>query len=138
MTVENGNGELAQLVQIKRAYKKSVVDLETELKVKYEQELANGRRRLKEQYLENIVDAVFSESPALPPTQSPAPTTPPKPIEVTEPPVKKCPDCGSQIEGEARFCPFCAFPLEEEKKPDASEPVAVAGRKFRTRVSRSR
>jgi hypothetical protein len=123
MTAENGNGELAQLVQIKRAYKKSVVDLETELKTKYEQELSDGRRRLKGQYLENVVDTVFAES------AKPVVAVPSAPAEPAPP---ACPECGGTVGPSDKFCANCAYPLEEDVKDNV--PVVSAGRRLRTRV----
>ena len=136
MTAENGNGELAQLVQIKRAYRKSVVDLETELRTRYEQELSDGRRRLKGQYLENVVDAVFGESSPAPPAPKPeqihAPASAP-----AEPESPKCPECDSLVDPMDKFCAECATPLKEsenDERPSMENyPVASASSQLRKR-----
>ena len=136
MTAENGNGELTQLVQIKRAYKKSVADLETELKTKYEQELSDGRRRLKGQYLENVVDAVFGESSPAPPAPKPeqfqAPAPAPAELESS-----KCPECDSPVDPMDKFCAECASPLKESENDEhpsmENYPVASASSQFRKR-----
>jgi len=123
MTVENGNGELRQLLEIKRAYRRDLTTLEEELKARFERELLDGKKRLKEQYLENVVDAVFGEpAPAEP---KPVAVEPGAPAE-TKPPA--CPECGGTVDPNDKFCANCAFPLKEDEKP-----AAIAGRKFRTR-----
>jgi hypothetical protein len=140
MTAENGNGELRQLLEIKRAYRKGLVSLEEELKAKFERELADGKKRLKEQYLENVVDTVFAETPPAPePTPEPAgpvraiagyePATVPAPEKPT-----RCPECDAPVDPMDKFCAECAAPLQEDVKENA--PVVTAGRKFRTRVRR--
>ena len=42
MTAENGNGELRQLLELKRAYRRDLTSLEKELRVKFERELVGG------------------------------------------------------------------------------------------------
>jgi hypothetical protein len=128
MTAENGNGngELRQLLEIKRAYRKGLTSFEEELKVQFERDLADGKKRLKEKDLENVVDAVFAES--VPVTskvevvESSAPSEPESP---------KCPECGSPVDPMDKFCAECAFPLTEEVKNDA--PVPSAGRQLKPR-----
>jgi hypothetical protein len=132
MTAENGNGQLAQLVQIKRAYKKSVADLETELKTKYEQELSDGRRRLKGQYLENVVDTVFADS--TPVKAVPGIVEPSVPAEPESP---KCPECETPVAEGDKFCANCAAPLIDPLKEGQDDaPVVSTGRRFRARVRR--
>lgn len=128
MTAENGNGngELRQLLEIKRAYRKGLTSLEEELKVQFERDLADGKKRLKEKYLENVVDAVFAESAPVPPkTEIVEPSAP------SEPESPKCPECGSPVDPMDKFCAECAFPLTEEVKNDA--PVSSASRQLRNR-----
>jgi len=136
MTAENGNGELAQLVQIKRAYRKSVVDLETELKTRYEQELSDGRRLLKGRYLENVVDAVFGESSPAPPAPKPEQIQAPTPAPA-EPEPPRCPECESPVDPMDKFCAECATPLKEsenDERPSMENyPVASAGSQLRKR-----
>ena len=55
------NGELRKQLEIKRAYRWDLASLEEDLRAKYERELADSKKRLKEQYLENVVDTVFAE-----------------------------------------------------------------------------
>ncbi len=124
MTAENGNGELRQLLEIKRAYRKGLTSLEEELKVQFERDLADGKKRLKEKYLESVVDAVFAES-APPKTEAIEPSAPP------EPESPKCPECESPVDPMDKFCAECAFPLTEEVKNDA--PVPSASRQLRKR-----
>ena len=44
MTAENGNGELRQLLGIKRAYRKDLASLEEQLKAQFERELAESKK----------------------------------------------------------------------------------------------
>jgi hypothetical protein len=127
LTTENENGELRQLLEIKRTYRRNLTAFEEEVKAKFEREMADGKKRLQEQYLENIVDVVFAEPAPTAPAEGPAPTEPAPSAAPAE--VKPaCPECGSSISPADKFCPQCAFPLE-------SETVGTAGRRFRTRVS---
>jgi len=122
MTVQNENGELRQLLEIKRAYRRDLTSLEEEVKARFDRELLDGKKRLKEQYLENVVDAVFGETaPAEMKTVAVEPGAPAEP----KPPA--CPECGGAVDPNDKFCARCAFPLKEDEKP-----VAVAGRKLRT------
>ena len=147
MSAENGNGELRQLLDIKRAYRKGLMSLEEKLKAQFERDLADGKKRLKEQYLENVVDTVFAE-PAqvavevkdatvniVPEVEIKTEVTPAPP-----PPVTSCPECGTTVDVRDKFCSQCAYPLTEprEKEVDMREwPVATASsRKFRARVRR--
>ena len=133
MATENGNGELRQLLDIKRAYRRDLAAFEKELKAKFERELADGKKCLKERYLENVVDTVFAEPAPAPPIEQPAPVpepaSPPAPVEVKP----ACPECGSPISATDKFCPQCACPLKEDVR-DESETVAAAGHKFGVRV----
>ena len=134
MSGENGNGELRQLLEIKRAYRRDLTSLEEDVRAKLERELADGKKRLKEQYLESVVDTVFAE---------PAPSTPqdPAPSEAkTEPELapkgtivlaEECPECLSPVNPGDKFCSRCAFPLQEDVKNEAS--VVSASRQFRPR-----
>jgi len=134
MTAENGNGELRQLLEIKRAYRRGLASLEEELKAKFERELADGKKRLREEYLENVVDAVFAE-PA--PVQDVKPEPKPEPavapeVEAKQPDV--CPECEAPVNPTDKFCGQCAYPLKElpSKEAGMSEyPVVTAGRKLR-------
>jgi hypothetical protein len=142
LTAENGNGELRQLLEIKRGYRRDLTSLEEELRTKYERDWADGRKRLKEQYLENVVDTIFAETP--PTSESapkPAPTAEVRPIAEYEPetvpaPGKppRCPECNAPIDPTDKFCAKCAYPLQEDLKENV--PVVTTGRKFRTRVRR--
>jgi len=134
MTAENGNGELAQLVQIKRAYKKNINDLEIELKSRYAQELTEGKRGLKQRYLESVVDVVFAESAVVPPAPKPEPVQAPAPTpaELESP---KCPECDSPVDPMDKFCAECASPLKESENDErpsmANYPVASASSQLR-------
>ena len=122
MTTENGNGELKQLLEIKRTYRRDLTSFEEELTAKYERELADGKKRLKEQYLENVVDAVFAErAPAPPKPEVAMPSAP------TEPESPKCLECDSPVDPTDKFCAKCAAPLKEDVRNDA--PVVSAGRR---------
>jgi hypothetical protein len=134
MTAENGNGngELRQLLEIKRAYRQGLTSLEGQLKADYERDLADGKKKLKEKYLEQVVDAVFAEStPVAPKVEVAEPSAP------AEPESPKCPECGEPTAEGDKFCSRCASPLAEEpekKGADMSEwPVASAGRKLKPR-----
>ena len=126
MTAENGNGELRQLLGIKRAYRQGLTSLEGQLRADYERDLADGKKKLKEKYLEQVVDAIFAESaPAAPKVEVAEPSAP------AEPESPKCPECGSPVDPMDKFCAECAFPLTEEVKNDA--PVPSASRQLRKR-----
>jgi len=141
MTAENGNGELRQLLDIKRAYRKGLTSLEEKLKAQFERDLADGKKRLKGQYLENVVDTVFTE-PAPPATvevEAKEATIALRPevkldVKVSTPGV--CPECQAKVDTSDKFCSQCAFPLTEpvEKEADMGDfPVVSAGRKLRPR-----
>jgi len=146
MTAENGNGELRQLLDIKRAYRKGLTTLEGQLKADYERDLADGKKKLKEKYLEQVVDAVFAESPPTPPAtveveakEATIALRPEVKLDVKVSTPGKCPECDAPVDPMDKFCSQCAFPLTEpvEKEADMSDfPVVSAGRKFRTRVRR--
>jgi hypothetical protein len=142
LTVENGNGELKQLLEIKRGYRKGLTSLEEELKAKFERDLADGKKRLREQYLEGVVDVVFAE-PAASQAMEPTPIVTPQvevKTEVTSKPgpslpVIDCPGCGARVDANARFCSQCAYPLNPLKEDEKL--VAATGRsKLGTRVRR--
>jgi hypothetical protein len=134
MTAENGNGELKQLLEIKRAYRKDLTSLEEDVRAKLERELADGKKRLKEQYLEKIVDTVFAEPatsrPVAPASSEPKtePETPPRGTVVI---AQECPECGAPVNAADMFCSKCAYPLKEDAKNET--PVVSASRQLRTR-----
>jgi hypothetical protein len=131
---ENGNGELKQLLEIKRAYRKDLTSFEEDVKARLERELTDGKKRLKEQYLEKIVDTVFTEpAPARPVTSTPSETK-------TEPEhqprgtvviAQECPECAAPVNPSDMFCSKCAYPLKEDAKNET--PVVSASRQLRTR-----
>jgi len=119
LTTENENGELRQLLEIKRTYRRDLASLEEELKARFEREVAEGKKRLKERYLENVVDAIFAEPTSTLPVEQPVlvPEPPPSPAPAE---VKRaCPECGSSISPTDKFCAQCAFPVKEDVKDDA-------------------
>ena len=129
MTAENGNGngELRQLLEIKRAYRKGLTSFEEELKVQFERDFADGKKRLKEKYLENVVDAVFAESaPVAPKAEVVEPSAP------SEPESPKCPECDSPVDPTDKFCAECAAPLNPEGVMDNAQ-VVSASRQLRNR-----
>ena len=127
MSDENGNGELAQLLRVKRDYRKAAQDLESELKAKFEENLAKGEKRLKEQYLEKIVDAVFAETAPVVAVEEKKVEPPPDP--------SVCATCGSKLDLGAKFCSQCASPIEEGDLKDANvTKIAFASRKRGVRV----
>jgi hypothetical protein len=142
LTAENGNGELRQLLEIKRGYRQDLISLEEELRTKYERDLADGRKHLKEQYLENVVDTIFAETPPTPESgPKPAPAEGVRPIAGYEPETvpasekpPRCPECNTPVDPTDKFCAECAYPLQEDLKENA--PVVTTGRKFGTRVRR--
>ena len=130
MTAENGNGELRQLLEVKRAYRTDLAAFEADLKARYERELVDAKKRLKEQYLERIVDVVFAEAA---PVQEPSPGPSLAPESAVE--AKKsgmCPECDAPVGPDDKFCSKCAAPLKEEDERE-SQAVVSAGRKFSTR-----
>ena len=128
MSDENGNGELAQLLRVKRGYRKAAQDLEAELKAKFEENLAKGEKRLKEQYLEKIVDAVFAETAPVVAVEEEKKAEP-------SPDPSVCATCGSKLDPGAKFCSQCATPIEEGDLKDANvTKVAFASRKRSVRV----
>lgn len=138
MTSENGNGELKQLLEIKRAYRRDLTSAEQDLKAKFDQELADAKKRLKEKYLENVVDTVFAEAqPVTVELEATEATIAVKPevkldFKVSAP--SRCPDCEAKVEPAYKFCPQCAAPLkEEEAKPAESEVVVSTSSKPRPR-----
>jgi len=127
MTAENENGELRQLLGIKRAYRKDLASTEEQLKAQFERELAESRKRLKEKYLENVVDTVFAEpAPAPPKPEVAMPSAPAEP----EPP--KCPECDCPVDPTDKFCAECAAPLSPEGVMDNPQ-VVSASRQLRKR-----
>jgi len=124
----NGNGELRQLLEIKRAYRRDLASLEEDLRAKYERDLTDSKKRLKEQYLENVVDTVFAE----PAPVKPVPEVAPPQASVSKADVlPRCPDCDAPVDPTDKFCAECSYPLKEDVKDDA--PVVSAGSKFRKR-----
>ena len=120
----NGNGELRKLLEIKRAYRKDLTSLEEEVRVKLERELADGKKRLKEQYLENVIDTVFAE----PAPVKPVPKVAPAEASVSKADVlPRCPDCDAPVDPTDKFCAECSYPLREDVKDDA--PVVSTGRR---------
>jgi hypothetical protein len=130
MSAENGNGELRQLLEIKRGYRKDLASLEEELKTKYELDLADGKKRLKEQYLENVVDTVFAEPAPVHVTVEPNPETEPTPTGAgTVVLAQECPECGAPVHPEDKFCSRCAVPLTSPREDRTEHEVATAGRR---------
>ena len=126
MTAENGNGELRQLLDIKHAYRKDVSEYEADLTEKYERELAQAKKQMKEKYLEKIVDTVFADTTSAQPTK-------PEPASNEAPEVKEqatCPECDSSVNPSDKFCSHCASPLREG---ESSESVPITSRKFKSR-----
>ncbi len=125
----NGNGELRKLLEIKRAYRKDLTLFHDELKVKFERELADGKKRLKEQYLENVVDTVFAE-PTKPTVVAPVAPVDPVPVEVPVP-SPRCPDCNAPVDLSDKFCAECSYPLKDPLRGDVKNdaPVVSTGRR---------
>ena len=134
LAVENGNGTVAKLIDIRR---------------RYLQDLNSYRKRRREECLGEIVDVVVADPVMGEPTQTPKPTNtyretitvtppptlipPPEPQEVEPaeavklaPPGKQplksyrlpvyghCPACNAAIfEAQAKFCSQCSYPLDE-------------------------
>jgi len=134
MTAENGNGELRQLLEIKRAYRKDVTTFEADLKAKYDRELADGKKLLKQEYLEELVDTVFADATPAPSKPEAVKALAPAPAEPESP---KCPSCESPVDPMDKFCAECATPLKEEEKDEHPSmdnfPVASAGSQLRKR-----
>lgn len=135
---ENGNGELRQLLEVKHAYRADLAKFEADLKAKYDQDLADARKRFQEQYLERIVDIVFAEAGTPAPIEAAHAEAPKIEPAKDEPlavpviaPVARCPQCEAPIPPDANFCPQCAAPVKEEKTSEPQpETVVIAGRKF--------
>jgi hypothetical protein len=137
LTIENENGELRQLAAIKRAYRKALTSLEEELKTKFERELADRKKKAKEEYLESVVDVIFAEPAAAEAsTVTGVPQVEVKTEVTSKPapplPVIDCPGCGARVAASAAFCSQCGFFLKEDEKSVA----AASSRKLRTRVRR--
>jgi hypothetical protein len=120
----NGNGELRQLLELKRGYRRDLTSLEKELSVKFERELVDGKKRLKEQYLESVVDTVFAEPAPVKPVPEVAPPEASVPKADVPP---RCPDCDAPVDPTDKFCAECSYPLKEDVKDDA--PVVSTGRR---------
>lgn len=134
---ENGNGEVKQLAGVKRAYRGKVASLEADLRAKFEADLADGKKRLKNEYLEAVVDVVFADD-ARPVEVAPKVT---ETIEAKSDPTK-CPECGAPIDPMDKFCSECAYPLREEIATTGEDPRAnllgVAGHSRRITRRRPR
>lgn len=127
---ENGNGEVKELLEIKRRYHKNAAELEAKLLADFERDLTDGKKQLRERYLEQVVDVIFAENP---PQKSPVvEEKKPEPIEAI-PGAKVCSECGARLDEDAKFCGQCATPVEEETLKDVMQ-VASAGRKRSIRV----
>jgi hypothetical protein len=120
----NGNGELRQLLELKRGYRRDLMSLEKELRLKFERELIDGKKRLKEQYLESVVDTVFAEPAPVKPEPEVAPPDASLPKADVPP---RCPDCDAPVDPTDKFCAECSYPLKEDVKDDA--PVVSTGRR---------
>jgi hypothetical protein len=146
MTAENGNGEVKQLVEIKRAYRQGLIALDDQLRAEYDRALVEGAKKLKEKYLEQVVDTVFAEPAQVAvevkkATVSIAPRVEietevtPKPTPAL--PVTSCPECGITVDVRDKFCSQCGAPLKEDEKNEGPSmedfPVVSASRKFRPR-----
>jgi ribosomal protein L40E len=127
---ENGNGEVKELLEIKRRYHKNAAELEAKLLADFERDLTDGKKQLRERYLEQVVDVIFAETP---PQKSPVvEEKKPEPVEAV-PGAKVCSECGARLDEGAKFCGQCATPVEEEALKDVTK-VASAGRKRSIRV----
>ena len=125
MTAENGNGELRQLAAVKRAFKSELADVEKDLREKFERELSAKKLKLREKYLEKVVDAVFGESPDV---------KVPEPREIEESVESpKCPECGTPVASGDKFCANCASPLKDEEEMSSEPGLAVAGRVLKSK-----
>ena len=81
----NGNGEIKKLVGLKHDYKDEVTRLEEDLKTKFDQSLTQGKKDLKDKYLEKLVDWFYSNG--FNGQTSPPETTQPTPaVDVTSAP----------------------------------------------------
>jgi ribosomal protein L40E len=118
---ENGNGELAALLSVKRGYKNELVNLEAELRSKFDRDLAEGKKALKENYLEQIVDVIFAEAAFQEPEKKQEP-----PARVVEPKPSVCSECGAKLDLGAKFCSQCANPVEEEEKNEGTAVVSTS------------
>ena len=129
---ENGNGEVKQLAGVKRAYRGKVTSLEADLRTKFETDLADGKKRLKNEYLEAVVDVVFADDDALPievnmrKAEISVDMTPRVNLVLETKQPGKCPECDSNVGPNDKFCSECAYPLKEEK-PSEIEGDAVLG-----------
>jgi hypothetical protein len=101
-----------------------LTSLEKELRVKFERELVDGKKRLKEQYLESVVDTVFAELAPVKPAPEAAPPEASVPKADVPP---RCPDCDAPVDPTDKFCAECSYPLKEDVKDDA--PVVSTGRR---------
>jgi hypothetical protein len=130
---ENGNGEVKQLAGVKRAYRGKVTSLEADLRAKFEADLADGKNRLKREYLEAVVDVVFADD-AVPVEVSvkkaeiSVDVTPRVSVSVeakTDP--TRCPNCDAPIDPMDKFCSECAYPLKEENVTDEDPRTNLLG-----------
>jgi len=118
---ENGNGEVKELLEIKHSYRKNVMELEGKLRADFEKDLADAKKRLRQGYLERIVDVVFAESP---PQKIPEETTPveekvEEPDEAPSP--STCRECDATLDADAKFCSQCATPVESDEPESVEE-----------------
>jgi hypothetical protein len=120
----NGNGEIKQLVGVKHAYRGKVASLEADLRAKFEADLTEGKKRLKEEYLEAVVDVVFADDASLPievnmrKAEVSLDVTPKISMTVETKYPGKCPECGSDVRPNDKFCAECAYPLQDESVSD--------------------
>ena len=122
MTTENGNGELRQLIELKRNYRTESAKIQDEIK-----RLVEQKKQLKVDYIEravDIADRTFPEQPEPVLASTPAPASPQ---------VRECPECGATVEAKDKFCSQCASSLKEHVDDETT--VASAGSRLRPRRS---
>jgi len=132
MTADNGNGELRELIQLRRSYRADLSRIEDQ-----EKALKTEKKDLKTRYIEvavDVADRIFPDTVESKPAPAPAPS--PKVEEVeAEPESPKCPECETPVAEGDKFCANCAYPLKEENENIGSSPtrLTVTGSQRRPR-----
>jgi len=109
---ENGNGELAALLQVKKAYRKALAELEAEEREAYEKRLAERTKAERERYLEQIVDVIFQGPSSQPEAKTKAQVKEDLAVAGRSRAHKFCSTCGNRVGKDALVCWRCDSPLE--------------------------
>jgi hypothetical protein len=140
----NGNGEVKRIVDLKHRFKDDFMQVEAELKAKFEEEVEAARKGLKDRYLEQVVDWFYGNGFNAPDQPSVMPEVVVTPAEVTTSPSSHvdpdeagpenptCSECGVTLQHGDKYCSQCSAPVREvnEPEPQKTSTVVSAGRRI--------